>query len=111
MNRSIPSCTIFFTIGMIVYFFFGDRSIFWGDFFWSVWGGYTICLLINESRLPIDRSYKNFGLLLFGSMWIWYLILPFFDREFSVISTYIMGFIYLILLGIMIIFGVNNVER
>lgn len=107
MNRSIPSCTIFFTIGMIVYFFFGKLNIFWGDFFWCVWIGYIVCLLINESRLPIDRGFKKFGLFLFVITWIWYIILPFFGKYFSEVSTYIMGVIYIIILIFMIKFGLT----
>lgn len=92
---------------MIVYFFFGKLTIFWGDFFWCVWIGYVVCLLINESRLPIDRTYKKFGLLLFLIMWIWYMILPFLGKQFSETSTYIMGYIYLFVLIIMIKFGLT----
>lgn len=107
MNRSIPLSTMLFTIGMIIYFFFGDKSIFWGDFFWCVWCGYTICILIKESRLPIDREYKKFGILLFAVIWVWYMILPFFGPEFSKISTYFIGIFYIINLIFMIKFGLT----
>jgi len=108
INRSIPSCTIFYSIGMIIYFFFGGLTVFWGDFFWCCWCGYTVSLLINESRLPIDRLFKNFGLLLFGTVWAWYMILPFFGKQFSHDSTYVMGGIYGLILIIMLIFGLRK---